>query len=90
MIQMNLFYPVLVLMCPAGLLPVEVCAKPELRRVLPPNYYLSKKKVVTFSAPTEQDKKRIFELATRPDSFFTLINALNVSWSGLPHGLKTG
>lgn len=60
-----------------GRIAEEVCMKTELRRLLPTHSMFSKKKAIQVQQLRTQNKKDIFELAARTDTFYTLINTLN-------------
>ena len=67
------------MVCPVGHIPKEVCMKPEVRRMLPPNTLLPQRNVLTVSSGhTQEDKRMIFEMASRPERFYSLIKMLNV------------
>lgn len=63
----------------AGRIPEEVCVKAELRKLLPSHSLFTRNKCPTqVHTPTPENKKELFELAAKPDSFYCFINVLNV------------
>lgn len=64
---------------PAGHVPEELCPKMDLRKLIPSRTFFKNNRGIQVQTPKPENKKEIFELATRPDSFYCLINMLNVS-----------
>ena len=62
-----------------GHIPEEVCVKAELRKLLPSHSLFTRNKcpIQVFTLKPE-NKRELFELAAKPDSYYCFINMLNV------------